>query len=80
MQGNVDENAPRSPKPADIPPRTFLTIHSRSSLSSSMIPKAVEIMILVVAFEVQVLDADDGFEEGRQIDSKKRRNSLLIEE
>lgn len=82
---------PRSPKPADMPPRTLRTIHSRSSLSSSSISKAV-VRKWNWLLEISLVHSGRGvppptgglaeveFDVGSQIVSRKRRNSLVIDE
>jgi hypothetical protein len=74
-------DVPRRPKPADIPPRTFLTIHSRSNLSSSKTLKTLDMKWLSVCPGLQPLSTLGGCEHaGCQIESRNRRNSLDIEE
>ena len=85
-----EAHPPRSPKPADMPPRTLRIIHSRSSLSSSSICQAV-VRNLDWLLEISFVHSGKGvppiggvveveFEVGSQIVSRKRRNSLVMDE
>ena len=86
-----ERHPPRSPKPADMPPRTLRTIHSRSSLSSSSISKAV-VRKWDWLLEISFVHSGRGvppptggvdeveFNVGSHIVNKKRRNSLVMDE
>ena len=87
----ASRHLPRSPKPADMPPRTLRTIHSRSSLSSSSISKAI-VRKWDWLLEISFVHSGRGvppptggvveveFDVGSQIVSRKRRNSLVMDE
>ena len=75
--------APRKPKPAAMPPSTFLATHSRSRLSSSRIWRALDMMTLL--YNVPFHECGWGrsgvsFGFGRHIDKRKSRKSLVKEE
>jgi hypothetical protein len=64
------------PNPADIPPSTFRIIHSLSTWSSS---SRLNTPDRYVEFAFQCLWSV-GVADGRQMDNRKRRNSLVSEE